>query len=582
MKKRTGIKIAVGIIVVILFVVAGMTIIRIVEKLTPNKEQVSAVELYPVAAGEAHLFVWQNQYEKNALYRDRMDYLDQETVQALLHTDFYFDEKEQLLSYVKPTEIIRILVGEDGYYVNKERVALSAPAVLLEGEMLYYSLELLTAFADVRYQFYPEPDRVLLSIGSKDLLYMSTTKATALRERPDLKARVIFELTDNTRVLYAEGEGDGENGYLRVMTEEGIYGYIRKKDLTETFYETITSTWQEPEFTHLLSEEKVILGWHQVTTAAANKNLEGLIKSNEQMNVISPTWFRLSTEAGTVSSIAEEDYVSKAKEYGLSVWGLVDNFDSSVSTYAVLSSTSAREHLVEELISLALKYQLDGINIDFENLSLETGPHFIQFLRELSVRCRVEGLVLSVDNYVPTDYAAYYDWRSQGKVVDYVVIMAYDEHYAGSPVAGSVASYGYLTKAVDDILTMVAKEQVIMAVPFYTRLWTEKETPEGTKLSSAALSMQIAENELKKNKITAEWDDVTKQYYAEYRNSSGLNKIWLEEKDSLREKLLYIKNAELAGAAVWRLGLEKPEVWELFDFETLAPLPSEEDAEEAQ
>lgn len=575
MKKGTGIKAVLAI--VLLLLIAGGIGLTLLKKYTPNTERVTVQEIYPVADGEAHLIIWQNQYEKNALYRDNMAYLDWDTVRALLNTGFYFDEEELVVSYVKPTEIVRIYVGDDGYYVNKERKGLSAPAVLWNGERLSFSIELLALFSDVTYQTFTEPNRVLLRIGSKELLCLSAKKQTALRELPDRKSRVIEEIGADTRVLYAEGQGNGENGYLRVMTENGIYGYVNKKDLTETYYETIKSEYSEPEFTHLSQEAPVVLGWHQVTSVAANATLDGLIKNNDRLNVISPTWFRLSTEEGTIASIADEEYVKKAKEHGLSVWGLVDNFEQTVSTYAVLSSTRIREHLIEEIVSKALKYKLDGINIDFENLSLETGPHFIQFLRELSTKCRAEGLVLSVDDYVPTDYAAYYDWKSQGKVVDYVVIMAYDEHYAGSPVAGSVASYGYLTKAVDDIITMVPKEQVIMAVPFYTRLWTETESEEGRKISSTALGMQVAESELSRNKVTAEWDKQTRQYYAEYKNSAGLNKIWLEEKDSLREKLLYIRDAGLAGAAVWRLGLEKPEVWELFDFETLAPAGSEEE-----
>lgn len=577
MKKKTGIRVTVA--VVLLLVLVGGIYFTLAKKYMPNSERVPAEEVYPVAAGEAHLIFWQNQYEKNALLGDGTAYLDQDTVCDLIEKGFYYDENELVVSYVTPTQIVRIPVGDDGYYVNQDYVRLSAPAVLKKGELLYYSMELLSIFSDVTYQIYQNPSRVVVRSGAKELLCLKTVKNTALRELPDRKARVLDELSAETKVLYAEGEGNGENGYIRVMTEDGIYGYIRKKDLTETYYETITSSFPVPEFTHLLQKEPVVLGWHQVTSAAANATLDGLIQGNDKLTVISPTWFRLSSEEGELTSIADKEYVRKAKAKGLAVWGLFDNFDAEVSTYAVLSSTRARENLTEEMLRLAKEYGLDGINIDFENLSLATGPHFIQFLRELSVKCRAAGLVLSVDDPVPVDYAAYYDWRSQGNVVDYVIIMAYDEHYAGSPVAGPVASYGYLTDAVDGILTMVPKEQVIMAVPFYTRLWTETETAEGRKLTSVAFGMQVAQSELARNGVTAKWDAKTRQYYAEYNSASGKNKIWLEEKDSLREKLLYIKDAGLAGTAVWRLGLEQEEVWELFDFETLSAQTGEDGQE---
>ena len=199
-----------------------------------------------------------------------------------------------------------------------------------------------------------------------------------------------------------------------------------------------------------------------------------------------------------------------------------------------------------------------------------SGIHFVQFLRELSVKCRANGLVLSVDNYVPSAHAAYYDWAAQGEVVDYVIIMAYDEHYAGSEVAGSVASYKYLTTAVDNILTMVPKEQVIMAVPFYTRLWTETKENGSMKLTSAALSMVTAQAELSRNKVTPVWDEETRQYYAEYEKDGAVCKMWMEDVQSLQEKILYIRKAELAGIAAWRLGFEAPEVWNLFEESVLA------------
>ena len=567
MKKRTGVTVIGAFVALILIaVVLGVALVK---KYTPNEERVTVAELYPVSEGEAHVMFWQEDYEKNALLLEGGVYLDLETVLTYINEDFYYDAEEKVLSYITPTEIIRAYLGEASYYSNKDTVALEDPAVKEENGTAYISMEFAAIFSDMTYTYYEDPARVLIRTGAKDMLSLDAKKGAVVRELPDIKSRIVCDLAEKSTVWYVDAGTETNDKFVKVMTEDGVYGFVRKKELGDTYYASHASAYEAPVYSHILSEEKVVLGWHQVTNAQANAGLENLIKDNEQLTVISPTWFRITDAEGNISSLADESYVKKAKEYGLSVWGLVDNFDTSVDSYEVLSSTSSRERLMNALIAEAIRYDLDGINIDFEMLSLATGPHYIQFLRELSVKCRANGIVLSVDNYVPSAHAAYYDWTSQGEVVDYVVIMAYDEHYAGSVTAGSVASYGYLTAAVDNILTMVPKEQVIMAVPFYTRLWMETEENGVEKLTSEALGMATAEAELKRNGVTPEWDETTRQYYAEYEKGDATYKIWMEEADSLREKLLYIKGADLAGTAVWRLGFEKSEIWSLFDWEVL-------------
>lgn len=581
MTKKTGFTVIGAFVALILIAVVLGT--ALVKKFTPSNERVSPSEVYAVEEGKAHVMFWQEEFEKKALVLYGEAYLDLETVLTYMNEDFYYDEAEKVLSYTTPTEIIRAYAGESSYYSNKETVASEAPPLVVKNNTAYLSLKFVSGFSDMTYTLLKDPSRVLVRLGGKEMLSLKAEKETAVRKEPDIKSPILCDLAKDAVVWYVDAGTEGNAKFVKVMTADGIYGYVRKKELSETYVETFTSTYEAPVYPHILSEQKVVLGWHQVTNTKANSGLEALIKGNGQMTVVSPTWFRLGDyreenwKENPLISLADASYVQTARENGLAVWGLVDNFNianaedflPTDNTYQVLSSTAARERLVNALIAEAIRYDLDGLNIDFEMLSLATGPHFIQFLRELSVKCRANGIVLSVDNYVPSAHAAYYDWKSQGEVVDYVVIMAYDEHYAGSENAGSVASYGYLTKAVDDILTMVPKEQVIMAVPFYTRLWMESEENGVKKLTSEALAMATAEAELKRNGVTAEWDEQTRQYYAEYEKNSATYKIWLEETDSLREKLSYIKSADLAGTAVWRLGFEKPEVWSLFQWEVL-------------
>lgn len=578
MKKKTGITI-IGVFVALLLI-AAVLCVALVRKYTPNDEYIAPEEVVSVPEGEADIVFWQEEYEKNALLLNGGIYLDLVTVLTHINEDFYYDDEELVLSYTTPTEIIRAYPMEAAYYSNKTKVDLSRTPILTKGGVPYVSLEFTALFSDVTYTFYENPARVLLRTGSEDILSLKTKKDTVVRVTADIKSPILCDLEKDSVVWYVDAGTETSTKFVKVMTEDGIFGFVRKKEVTETYLESYVSSYMAPIYVHNLAEEDVVLGWHQVTNKSANGGLENLIKNNKQLTVVSPTWFRVNVPdaENPLLSLADASYVETAKRYGLEVWGLVDNFDiadaegfdATQNSLDVLSSTKEREELVNALVAEAIRYDLDGLNIDFEMISLQTGPHFIQFLRELSVKCRANGLVLSVDNYVPSAHAAYYDWKSQGEVVDYVVIMAYDEHYAGSETAGSVASYGYLTSAVDNILTMVPKEQVIMAVPFYTRLWTETEENGETKLTSTALAMVTAATELSRNKVTPVWDEVTRQYYAEYEKDGATCKMWLEEVQSLQEKIAYIRKAELAGVAAWRLGFEPEEVWALFGSGVLA------------
>lgn len=551
------------------FLIAIVLMVFLIKKFSPNKEHITEQQRNPVAAGEARVLFWQEEYEKTAKKVGDTWYLDLPTICERVNKRFFYDGDEQVLTVTTPNEIIRVKRDEAFYQSNKQKTELDFPPVISTGGVVYIAIPFAAMFSDLTYTMFEEPNRILFRQGECQLVCLTVKNATALRESPSIKAKIVLDLKKEEKLWYTSAHGESLSGFTKVMTESGIFGYAKKKDLSESFFETVTTGYQEPVYPHISFDEPVVLGWHQVTNKKANDTLQGMIQDNGRMNVISPTWFRISDEEGNISSLADESYVAKAKELGLKVWGLVDNFSSEVDTLTVLKSTEKRERLMNALLSEAIRVNLDGINVDFEMLSLATGPYFIEFLREFSVKCRANGLVLSVDNYVPSAHAAYYDMKSQGEVVDYVIIMAYDEHYSGSTVAGSVSSYGYVTNAVDDVLKMVAADQVIIAVPFYTRLWMQTADNGKEKLTSEALSMQAAEEELRKNDVSAEWNDSSRQYFATYQKGNATYLIWLEEENSLREKLLYIKQANVAGAAVWRLGFEKKEIWDLFDFDNL-------------
>jgi len=561
MEKALKIKLIVSTIAV-LGVITALAI-ALVNKYTPSETMRPLNNYYDVAADEAVVLLENEIYEERALIREEGLYLTYNMISSILNDEFYLDEKEELLIYTLPEEIIRVQAGQEVYYSNEEERSLSHPVLLNLDGVYYLSLEFAALFSDMSYAFYESPNRVVIHHRWNEFLYYDTKSAdTPIRFEPDIKSDILRLLPAGEKLYYIAGTGSGSNSFIKVMTQDGIYGYVQKKYLEESYYDVLQSPYTEPEYTHITMEEKVMLGWQQVTVPKANENLEQLAENAKEMNVVSPTWYRLSDTDGNISSLADAGYVERAHELGLQVWALIDNFDNNVSTFEVLSSFTARTALINHMMEEAEAIGFDGWNIDFETLSTDTGPHYIQFIKELSVHCRKKGLVLSVDNYVPAPYNEFYDLETQGKVVDYVIIMAYDEHYSGSAQAGSVASLGFLKKAGNDTLKKMPRERIVMAIPFYTRLWAEGENGE---LSSEALTMNGAMDVLDRNKAETQWDAATGQNYAEYVKDGTTYKMWLEDIDSLHERMKVIAGADVAGVAAWRLGFETEEIWPVID-----------------
>ena len=298
--------------------------------------------------------------------------------------------------------------------------------------------------------------------------------------------------------------------------------------------------------------------WHQVTSTDANAYFADATANMTGVNVISPTWFYLLDTSGNIANISSADYVAQAHEKGLKVWGLIDNFTQEVSTTETLSNTAARQNIISQLIQAATSVGMDGINVDFESLSEDVGIHLLEFLRELSIECHKNNLVLSVDNPVPEDFTSHYDRAEQGRVVDYVIIMGYDEHYVGSE-AGSVASLPWVEQGIQDTLAEVPAERVINAVPFYTRLWRTT----GGNVTSEAIGMDQAQQVISENNVETYWDKTTSQNYGKYDIDNSTYQIWIEDSQSIAEKVKLVSKYNLAGVSAWKLGFENSGIWQV-------------------
>jgi len=453
--------------------------------------------------------------------------------------------------------------------VNDKRVETDAKILITDAGELYILLDYVEQYIDLRYRMYLEPQRVVLEYHWGDYLCADVIKDTALRTEPDKNSPILLDLTVGMQLQYFNSGGIQQNGYVMVMTQDAIYGYVRMKDIGESYYKSVQSEYKEPVYSTVKRENSVTLGWHMTVSEKANAELEQMFAGTEGMNVISPTWFNVKNEEGMLDSRADLAYVERAHELGLEVWGLFSNSHPNASEAVeideqkLLKDYSNRTNLIRQIIQSAREYNLDGVNIDFESLDVAVGPYYIQFLRELAVECRNAGFVLSVDNYVPAEYNAFYDLEEQGKIVDYVIIMGYDEHYVGSD-AGSVASLGFVSDAAKNTLAKVPAERVIMAVPFYTRLWKETKQKDGSvALTSETIGIAAADALLRENKVSTTWQADTGQFYGEYEQGGTRYRIWLEDEMSIEEKMKVIDTSGFAGVAAWRLGLERRSIWEV-------------------
>lgn len=560
-KRRQAVVGSAVVAVIILIAIAVMA----VRYFTPSKERMQLTEYYPVAEEEILIFMENEQYKNNGLMVDGTIYLDIATIQEYINHRFYWDNYENMLVYTTPTEIIKAQVGESSYSVNKSKSKTTYPIVKTDGENVFVALEFVALYSNVEYEVYEAPNRVVLTCNwGTEHLYGEAAKDTVIRFEPSIKSPILADVEQGEVVIFS-GEMEEIKGFVKVMTKDGVIGYVKNKFLKETYYETLENDYVYPEYTSISKNTTINLVWHQIFSQAGNNDLMTFLDNTKGINVISPTWFSIKSEDGEITSLASERYVERAHKQGIDVWALVDDFSTEVDKEKLFGRTSSREKLANELIAAAIRYNLDGINIDFEKITQATSKGYIQFLRELSVKCRNNGIILSVDNYIPAPYNMFYNRTEQGVIADYVICMAYDEHYAGSEESGSVASISYVETGLANTLKEVPAEKIVVALPFYTRLWKEVKDGDSVKVTSEAYSMPKAATLMMNKGVELLWDEEIGQYYGEYQEDGATYKMWLEDDRSYELKLKTVFSEKVAGVAAWKLGLENSSVWNVIN-----------------
>ena len=496
--------------------------------------------------------------EKAKLW-DNAYYFDLETVHKYFNARFYVDERENLVLYSLPDFTVRTSIGSQTILTIDGETVRPYKVTRYEQGTLYLAVDFVKDYTNFSYEAFRSPNRMQVYTEWGQVRMARITRDTHVRFRGGIKSDVLTDIKAETRVkVLTEMET-----WAEVKTADGFIGYVELRRLGERYNEAQVPVrdYQEPEFISNTRDFKISLGWHYIGGPAGNDTFTSVTQNTKGLNVISPTWFKLTDDEGNFSNFASHNYVKAAHAMGLEVWGLVENMTNNVDMFELLGSTTKRAYLIDNLIEVALEYKLDGINIDFEELKPNTGVHFIQFIRELSILTREHGLVLSVDNYVPYSFNDFYNRPEQGVFADYVVIMGYDEHWRGSDKAGSVASINYVEHGIRRTVEQVPPHKVINGVPFYTRIW---ETSGGRVDVWQTVGMEIAQEWVANRNITPVWCEETCQYYAEHTDSSGvLYQVWLECAESLRVKFKVMDNYEIGGVAFWQLGQETPDVWDV-------------------
>lgn len=557
MKEQQKKKAAPVLVVLILIVLVGAAgiVSFLINRYKPGTEYMAGNEYFNLTDENSVALIQNGELqEEQAVLIGGEPYAAYTYVESQLNSCFYWDEETKGILLTTSGGVQTLLPGDAA--VAKTPGGQSAVQQESDGTV-YISLDVVKEYTDLDYAYYSDPNRVVIRNDWDGVEQATVQSDTAqVRQKGGIKSLILADVQKGDTLLYLENL----DNWCKVMTADGYTGYIQTEDIAEP--EAIEArTAKKDSYERITRDHKINLVWHQSTSTESNDAMAEMTAEMTGVNVISPTWFSVTDETGTISSLASADYVKLAHDAGREVWGLIDNFNEAFDETTDLAYASVRSRIIEQLLAEAASCGMDGINVDFENLKEAGIPHYLQFLRELTSAAHAQNLVVSVDTPVPQAYTMYYQRGEQARFVDYMIVMAYDEHFAGSEEAGSVSSLPFVQQAVEEMTRVMPADQVICGIPFYTRVWTEKFGQ--SAITSEVLGMDGAKNYAKENQMTETWDASLGQNVATVETSDARYTIWMEDEQSMEEKLKVIQSADLAGVAEWKLGFECADVWSL-------------------
>lgn len=400
-------------------------------------------------------------------------------------------------------------------------------------------------------------DSGVILLKEKEVPYqygvMEKVGRIAVREGATIKAPIVSHLEKESTFMIL----DSKESFYFIQKEDGYFGYVRKKHVDLGSIKIVNReknqrrTWEPLENIHLTFE------------AVYNQNPDvSKMKKPTGVHVVSPTWFELIDGNGKIKNKASKPYVDWAHKNNMKVWALfASDFRNPDVTHDALKKRVSRKNMIKQLLFYSEMYNLDGINIDFENVYLKDKENLVQFVRELTPILHQQNMVVSIDvTFISGSemWSRFLDREKLGNTVDYMVVMAYDEHWALSPKAGSVSSLPWVESNLKKILKEVPREKLLLGIPFYMRVWTIDEKG---NVSSDVLSMKYRDEWIEKKGITLTYNGKAGQHYGEYQSDGKTYKVWFEDKVSIKNRMDLVDKYNLKGVASWQKGFADEKVW---------------------
>jgi spore germination protein YaaH len=532
---------------------------------------------YPFASSEKKTYfhgqnpiLFQGQQVGNAFIEKNTLYVPLTFLQKKIDTSIIYDEKSKSVILTTTNKVIQMPTESLTYFINKQAVNLElSPIKSINGQM-FVAIDPLLNYYPIQYKKLKENGVIWIQKDGEKFWHGHITSKKQnqewlrLRMRPTIKSPYTAQMNPNEKITIEGKKG----GFYIVRASNGISGYIKQDFVNKEEPVEVEISRKEQPVKIAKLDSPVQLTWEAVYSKNPDvtkiPNLAGI-------NVVSPTWFSLSNTDGSIKNLASLAYTKWAKSKGYQVWGLFSNGFDPELTHESLKDFQTRQKMITELLHYSQMYELQGINFDIENVNSEDGPLVTQFIREATPYLHEAGLVVSMDITFAVDssnWSSFYERKKLAQIVDYLIVMAYDEHWGSSQKAGSVASLPWVEHNLQKLLSEVPNERLILGVPLYTRLWKEQVNIDGSKtVSSKALAMDKAKAWIVEKGLKPTFDPETGQNYAEYydEGEKATYKIWLEDESSLSKRTDIYTKYQLAGIASWSRIFADQTAWTALD-----------------
>ncbi|WP_427338243.1 glycosyl hydrolase family 18 protein [Caloranaerobacter sp. DY30410] len=482
-------------------------------------------------------------------------YIPVEIIKEYLNSDIVLDEDDNRL-YLEIKNPIFKLETKKLDNMIRNGIKLNFLTVNIDGKQ-YLNIRGLEKIFDINVSYIEETNTLIID-RLKDIIKVGKIKSnTYLRPKKSSFSFVMDKLQEGDKVIVFEEDGK----WFKVRTQKGYVGYVLNKIVDVKTENVKIDRKINNVRQNVKIDGKINLVWDYVYKYSKDLSKENKI---EGLNVIAPTWFSIDSN-GYIINNGDFSYVNQAHKKGYRAWALIDNQFNRDLTKQFLKSRQVQENLIKQLVVYSSIYNLDGINIDFENVYYEDKDRLTEFVKKLTEALKQQNIIVSMDMTVPSanpNWSKFYDREKLSKILDYCIVMTYDEHWATSPKSGSVASIGWVIKGIENSLKYIPEEKLIMGLPFYTREWEEYKDNKGRlRVKSKVLTMKDVEKIIKENSLEVIWLKESGQYYTEYFRNGKKYRIWIEDDKSIELKAKLIYRYNLAGVASWRKGFEKESIW---------------------